>query len=50
MDTTVRMLIVISLSALLCAAIAFVLDQGFFAAIFAAEFAFALFEAIRRSR
>jgi hypothetical protein len=50
MDWTVRMLIVILLFSALCATIAFILDQGFFAAIFAAEFAFALVEAIRRSR
>jgi hypothetical protein len=50
MDATVRTLVVISLFAALCAASAIVLDQGFFAAIFVAELAFALVEAIRRSR
>jgi hypothetical protein len=49
MDATVRPLVVISLIAVLCAATAVVLDQGFFAAIFAAESAFGLVEAIRRS-
>src|SRR5437867_4151290 len=46
---TVRTIVVISLFAALCAVTAIVLDQGFFAAIFAAEFAFALVEATRRS-
>jgi hypothetical protein len=47
---TLGPLVVISLFAALCAASAIVLDQGFFAAIFVAELAFALVEAIRRSR
>jgi hypothetical protein len=50
MDAAVRTLVVISLFAALCAASAIVLDQGFFTAIFVAELAFALVEAIRRSR
>jgi hypothetical protein len=50
MDATVRTLVVISLFAALCAIIAFVLDQQFVAAIFAAEFAFSFSEAINRSR
>jgi hypothetical protein len=50
MNATVRTLVVISLFAALCTATAVVLDQGFFAAIFAAESAFALVEATRRSR
>jgi len=50
MDATVRTLVVISLFAALCAVAAIVLDQGFLAAIFVAELAFALVEAIRRSR
>jgi hypothetical protein len=40
----------ISLLAALCAIVAFLLDQVFVAAIFAAELATALVEAIRRSR
>ena len=47
MNATVRTLVVISLFAALTA---MVLDQGFLAAIFVAELAFALVEAIRRSR
>src|SRR5437867_578485 len=50
MDSTVRTLVVISLFAALCAIVAFLLDQVFVAAIFAAELATALVEAIRRSR
>jgi hypothetical protein len=50
MDATVRTLVVISLFAALCAATAVVLDQGFLAAIFAAESGFALVEAARRAR
>jgi hypothetical protein len=50
MDSTVRTLVVISLFAALCAIVAFVLDQQFVAAIFAAQFALALVEAIRRAR
>ena len=50
MNATVRTLVVISLFAALCAVTAMVLDQGFLAAIFVAELAFALVEAIRRSR
>jgi hypothetical protein len=50
MDATVRTLVVISLFAALCAVTAIVLDQGFLAAIFAAESAFALVGAIQRSR
>jgi hypothetical protein len=50
MDSTVRLLVVISLFAALCATFAFVLDQQFVAAVFAAQFAFALTEAIRRAR
>ena len=50
MDAAVRTLVVISLFAAVCAASAIVLDQGFFAAIFVAELAFALVEAARRSR
>jgi hypothetical protein len=50
MDATVRALVVISLFAALCAATAVVLEQSFFAAIFAAESAFALVGAIRHSQ
>jgi hypothetical protein len=50
MDSIVRTLVVISLFAALCAIVAFLLDQRFLAAVFAAQFAFALVEAIRRSR
>jgi hypothetical protein len=50
MDSTVRTLVVISLFASLCAIFAFVLDQQFVAAVLAAQFAFALTEAIRRAR
>jgi hypothetical protein len=49
-DPTVRALVVISLFSALCAATAIVVDQEFFAAIFAAEFTYAFFEAARRSR
>jgi hypothetical protein len=49
MDSTVRTLVVISLFAALCAIVAFVLDQQFVAAIFAAQFALALIEAVRRA-
>ena len=50
MDSTVRTLVVISLFAALCAIVAFVLDQQFVAAIFAAQFALALTESVRRAR
>jgi hypothetical protein len=50
MDSTVPTLIVISLFAALCAIVAFLLDQRFLAAIFAAQFAFSFIEAVRRSR
>jgi hypothetical protein len=50
MDLTVRTLVVISLFAALCAIFAFVLDQQFVAAVFAAQFAFAFIEAVRRTR
>jgi len=50
MDSTVKALVVISLFAALCALIATALGHGFFAAIFAAEFAYAFYEAVRRSQ
>jgi hypothetical protein len=50
MDATVRPLVVISLFAALCAIIAFLLDQQFVAAVFAAQSAFSFIEAVRRSR
>ena len=50
MDSTVRTLVVISLFAALCAIVAFVLDQQFVATVFAAQFAFAFIEAIRRAQ
>jgi hypothetical protein len=50
MDSTVRTLVVISLLAGLCAIIAFLVDQQFAAAIFAAQFAFSFIEAVRRAR
>jgi len=50
MDSTVRTLVVISLFAALCTIVAFVLVEQFVAAIFAAAFAFAFIEAIRRAR
>jgi hypothetical protein len=50
MDSTVRTLVLISLFAALCAIVAFVLDQQFVAAVFAAQFAFAFIEALRRAR
>ena len=49
-DSTVRTLVVISLLAALCAMLAFVLDQQFAAAVFAAQFALALVETVRRAR
>jgi hypothetical protein len=49
-DSTVRTLVVISLFAALCAMLAFVLDQQFVGAVFTAQFAFALIEAVRRAR
>jgi len=50
MDSTVKALIVISLFAALCALVAVALGYGFFAAVFAAEFAYAFYEAVRRSK